>query len=594
MTNTGKLSARSAKAESGIVSALVLLIFASVAWAQYPGSFQIGKDGTALLLEDYANAPLSAMGVADGVYPPPIDFHDELGRINSLRSEPAGAPLAASRFFVNDLNGTLYILDKNTKKFSPYINFPEIFPRFTTEKDYAGGIVSIAFDPAYAKNGKFYTVHTEKPSATVSAIPTNSHLPSLNLDGYTLTAASKPPAGPADWESVLVEWTDTNIGNATFEGSAREILRVGFGKFMHQMNDMVFNPLARPGQADYRNLYISVGDGAAGETPGITHTFPQQLDTLQGKILRITPDVTLRPKDMLSSNGRYRIPSTGPDPNPFVSVRGARGEIFAYGLRNPHRMTWDAVTNTLLANDIGLHAWEEVNIITKGANYGWAEREGNEVVIVPGGGKTGSQVDPPIPVPDPDLLIVEGLEKPVIPLYPAAVYSHQEGDSISSGFVYRGKLMPQMDGKYIFGDITTARLFYANLTDMIAGHGARNHQAEIHELQIMYKSPYDSSIQTPAKRRMYDIIADAYAHKDGKPNPDSSQGVLPEGSATVGGWRGKVFRPSKADPYGVPYGGGRADVRLAMGGDGELYVLSKSDGMIRKFVSVVTPPPASK
>ena len=154
--------------------------------------------------------------------------------------------------------------------------------------------------------------------------------------------------------------------------------------------------------------------------------------------------------------------------------------------------------------------------------------------------------------------------------------------------------MPQMDGKYIFGDITTARLFYANLTDMIAGHGMRNKQAEIHELQIMYKSPYDSSLQSPVKRRMYDIIADAYAHKEGKSNPDSNQGVLPEGSGTVGGWRGKVFRPSKADPYGVPYGGGRADVRLAMGGDGELYVLSKSDGMIRKFVAVVTPPPVSR
>jgi len=302
----------------------------------------------------------------------------------------------------------------------------------------------------------------------------------------------------------------------------------------------------------------------------------------------------LRPKDMLSSNGRYRIPSTGPDPNPFVSVSGARGEIFAYGLRNPHRMTWDAATNTLIANDIGLHSWEEVDIITKGANYGWAEREGNELLIVPGGGKTGSQATPPVPFPEIDLLTVEGLEKPVVPVYPAAVYSHQEGDSISSGFVYRGRLMPQMDGKYIFGDITTARLFYSSLDDMIAAHGVRNKQAEIHELQIMYKSPYDNSNQGPVKRRLYDIVADAYAHKDGVANADSKQGVLPEASGTTGGWRNKVFRPSKPDPYGVAYGGGRADVRLAMGGDGELYVLSKSDGMIRKFVAVVTPPPASR
>ena len=349
-----------------------VLIIASITWAQYPPSFQIGKDGTALLLEDYANPPLTSEFVVGDKYPPPIDFHDELGRVNSLRSEPANAPLSASRLFVNDLNGILYILDKKTRKFTPYLDLPRIFPAFTTDKDYAGGIVSIAFDPDYAKNGKFYTVHTEKPGAVASAVPNNSQTPNLNLTGYTLTMASKPPVGPADFESVLVEWTDTNVRNATFEGSAREILRVGFGRFMHQMNDLVFN-LGAAGQPDYRNLYISVGDGAAGETPGITHPFPQQLNTLQGKILRITPDLTLRPKDMLSANGRYRIPSTGPDPNPFVSVNGARGEIFAYGLRNPHRMTWDAATNTLIANDIGLHAWEEVNIITKGANYGWAE-----------------------------------------------------------------------------------------------------------------------------------------------------------------------------------------------------------------------------
>jgi len=594
MASTKIVAERSARVPCGLVLLFSILVIASIAWAQYPASSQVSKDGTAVLLEDYASPPLSSEFVVGDAYPPPIDFHDELGRVNSLRSEPANAPLSASRFFVNDLNGNLYILDKKSRKFTSYLDFPEIFPRFTTDKDYAGGIVSIAFDPAYAKNGKFYTVHTEKPGDAASSVPTNSHVPHLNVAGYTTTAAAKPPAGSADFESVLVEWTDTDIRNATFEGSAREILRVGFGKFMHQMNDLVFNPLARPGQADYRNLYISVGDGAAGETPGVTHTFPQQLNTLQGKILRITPDIALRPKDMLSPNGRYRIPSTGPDPNPFVSVSGARGEIFAYGLRNPHRMTWDAATNTLIANDIGLHSWEEVDIITKGANYGWAEREGNELLIVPGGGKTGSQATPPVPFPEIDLLTVEGLEKPVVPVYPAAVYSHQEGDSISSGFVYRGKLMPQMDGKYIFGDITTARLFYSSLDDMIAAHGVRNKQAEIHELQIMYKSPYDNSNQGPVKRRLYDIVADAYAHKDGVANADSKQGVLPEASGTTGGWRNKVFRPSKPDPYGVAYGGGRADVRLAMGGDGELYVLSKSDGMIRKFVAVVTPPPASR
>src|SRR4029077_17477950 len=153
-----------------------------------------------------------------------------------------------------------------------------------------------------------------------------------------------------------------------------EILRTGYDR-NHTMADLIFNPLARPGDADYGNLYISIGDGAAGETPGPSHMLPQRLDTLVGKILRITPDINLRPKDMLSSNGRYRIPTTGSDPNPFVSVANARAEIYAYCLRNAHKMSWDLVSKTLIVNDIGLHLWEEIDIVTKGANYGYAERE---------------------------------------------------------------------------------------------------------------------------------------------------------------------------------------------------------------------------
>jgi hypothetical protein len=569
----------------------------SVVWAQYPAQYpassQVTKDGTAVLVEDYANPPLSSY-MRTGTYPPPIDFQGMLARVNALRSEPASAPLSASRFFVVDLNGNLYTLDKATKKFTPYITFPEIFPRFATDPGAGAGIVSIAFDPNYAKNGKFYTVHTEIPSRSSSAAPTNAKMPRLKLDGYSTTDSVNPQGGTVGWESVLVEWTDTNIKNSTFEGTARELLRVGFTGFIHQMGDVLFDPLSKPDQDDYGNLYISVGDGGAGETPGVTHFFPQQLNCFQGKILRITPDVTLRPKDMLSPNGRYRIPSSGRDPNPFVTVNGARPEIFAYGLRNPHRMYWDAATNTLLANDVGLHSWEEINIITKGANYGYAEREGNEQVFVNSGGRTGSQLSTPEPFPEKDPLTVEGLPEPVAPVYPVAVYTHQEGDSIGSGFVYRGKLMPQLAGKYLFSDITTGRLFYADLAEMIASQSMRNKQATIHELQIMYQSPYDTSSKTPVPRRMYDIVADAYAHKDGVPNPNSKQGVLPGQSAMTGGWRGKDFNPGKMDPYGVAYGGGRADVRLSMGGDGEIYIMTKSDGMIRKFVKVITPPPSSK
>ncbi len=587
MTREQKISRRHARSRFGFALLAVLFTSAAVIFAQYPSRSQISKDGTAVLLEDYANLPLSSP-THGGATPRTIDHKAQLGRVTSLRSEPANAPLANSRFFVDDQSSTVYILDKATKKFTPYLNFAKIFPKFVSDIGNTAGIVSFAFDPAYAKNGKFYTVHTEKPDMDGSASATNARLSALDLKGYSTTPAVNPPAGPAHLESVLVEWTDTNIRNSTFEGTTREILRTGYDR-NHPMADLVFNPTARPGDADYGNLYISIGDGAAGETPGPSHTLPQRLDTLVGKILRITPDINLRPQDMLSPNGRYRVPSAGSDPNPFVSVGGARGEIYAYGLRNPHRLQWDVESKTLIADDIGVHYWEEVDIITKGGNYGYAEREGNEQFFVNDAGKTGSLMNPPVPFPEKDLLKVDGINDSVGPLYAVAVYSHREGDSIGNGFVYRGKLMPQLRGKYIFNDMTTARIFYADFAEMLAAHGKRDQQAQIHELQIVYKGPAGAG--QPAKRRMYDIVAETYARKGGMPPADH---VLPGNGAATTRSQDPAHPEAKLDPEGIAYGGGRADIRMALGGDGELYVLSKSDGMIRKLAGIVTPPPTSR
>jgi hypothetical protein len=586
------MALRSARLRFGMLVLGGFLTSASIAFAQYPLQYpsksQVSKDGTTVLLEDFANPPLSSMTHA-GMADTEINFKGQLGRVNSLRSEPANAPLSTSRFFVIDQSNTLYILDKATKKFTPYIKFADVFPKFESDTGNTAGVVSIGFDPGYAKNGKFYTVHIEKPDMEGSATPTNAHLPTLDLKGYTTTPAVNPPAGPVHLESVLIEWTDTNIRNATFEGTARELLRVGYDR-NHPMADLIFNPLVKPGQDDYGNLYVSVGDGAQGETPGPGHTLPQQLDNFMGKILRITPDINLHPKDKLGPNGRYRIPSTGSDPNPFVSIASARGEIYAYGLRNPHRMDWDTVSKTLLVNDIGLHYWEEIDIVTKGANYGYSEREGDEQLFVDNAGKTGSLVDPPVAFPDRDLLHVDGIDEPVAPVYPAAVYSHWEGDSIGSGFVYRGKQMPQLRGKYIFNDMTTGRIFYVDLAEMIATRGQRNQQAQIHELQLQFKSPYDTANQNAVKRRMFDIVAETYSHKGGTPAQDR---VLPGAAGATTGWYDPEHQHAKADPEGASYGGGRADIRIALGGDGELYVLSKSDGMIRKLSAVVSPPPKS-
>jgi hypothetical protein len=549
----------------------------------YPSTFEITNGGLAVILEDYATLPVSGRTGSITDYGPHENYGDQLARQTFLRSEPADAALAETRFFVTDLNRNLYILNKSNRTFTAYLNFQAIFPKYYNAGGYAGGLNSVAFDPEYATNGIFYTAHLENPAAAGSADPIASNTPGLDLTGFTVTAPTNPPTGSVPYQSVLIEWRDTNVTNATFEGTAREILRIGFNSRIHPLGDLVFNPLAQPGDADYRNLYVAVGDGSSGETAGGNHPTPQRLDALQGKILRITPDLNLRPGDELSANGRYHIPITGPDPNPFVNVvlAGLKKEIFAYGFRNCHRLFWDPVANVLLENDIGLNAWEEVNVIHKGVNYGYGEREGAEQLFICGScsttnQKTGSQLG--IPFPSPDALTVTGLVSAVTPAYPVAAYSHWDGDGISSGVLYRGNLLPALRGKYVFGDIANGRVFYSDFAEMLAADdGDRNTVAPIHELQLVYDNPLDAPDAGFESWRLFDIVAMTYTNRGG-----SVANRLPGGAESTGA--------GKTDSAGIPYGGGRVDLRLCQGGDGEIYVISKSDGSIRKMVASLGPP----
>ena len=569
---------------------VTLALFASCtasASAAYPSVPPIAKDGTVVLLENYATVPFSARGGSITNFGPGTNFTDQLSRPNFLVSEPTNAPLSATRFFVPDLNRSLFILDKDTRTFTNYINFQSVFPRFYNAGGFAGGLVTVAFDPEYATNGLFYTVHVER--GTGDETPTNANLPALDLAGYTTTPAITAPAPatrPLTYTNVLVEWKDANINNATFEGTAREIMRIAQNDRIHPMGDLLFNPLAKPGDSDYRNLYIAIGDGSAGEYLA-TRTTPQRLDAVQGKILRITPDLNLRPADELGANGRYRIPTSGPDPNPFVAVSlpNLKKEIFAYGFRNPHRISWDPIANVLLCDDIGLHSYEELNIVHKGGNFGYSEREGTQQLFVgdtSATGFTGDWYD--IPFTNDDTLAVAGLAQVVTPLYPVALYSHTnatasgtgEGDAISSGDVYRGSLMPQLIGKYIFGDITTGRIFYCDLNELMAtDDGVRTNPATIHEIQIMFDSPYDAPDMGITNRRFFDVVSETYHARGG------NNSVFLPGDAAV---------TALKDRDGVLYGGGRADTRIVTGRDGELYVISKSDGAIRKMTAALSPP----
>ena len=534
---------------------------------------------TSLRIEDYATAPMTGTvnGASNAAY---------LARVNFMADDPADS----NRFFINDLNGPLYILDKTTKSFTTYLNFngrspaTGLFDRLYTQMGFAGGFVTFQFDPDYANNGKFYTSHLEQ-GATGSQVPDNSNFPGLNTTGYTATPSVDQPGSNA-YQTVMVEWTDTNVNNSAFEGTARELLRMDVRDRIHPVGDFIFNPLAQPGDDDWRVMYVSVGDAGTGEqtSPADVRLTPQRLDTLTGKILRIIPDLTEHTDtSTVSPNGRYRIP----DDNPYTDVADSavRDENWAVGLRNPHRLSWDvdpadsnpATNNHLIVNDIGLNTWEEVNILYAGKNYGYSQREGDQMLSAVGGSNAISNLPRTDTIPVQVTATVS--DGTIVPTYPVIEYGHGlagqdpviAGDSISSGYVYRGSKIPQLYGKYLFGDITTGAIFYADFAEMLAADDADPHTlAQIHPLSILWDNPNDApddgeelyttlTSNNAVRGPMFQIVDAAY-HARGGQDPN-----LP-GSAAV------------TDPFG------RSDIRIQVDADGELYILSKSDGMIRSIV----------
>ena len=260
----------------------------------------------------------------------------------------------------------------------------------------------------------------------------------------------------------------------------------------------------------------------------------------------------------ISDNGRYRVPRD----NPFVAVAGARPEIWAYGVRNPHRLGWHVEGGTahLIASMIGWRIWETVLLVHKGGNYGFPLREGGEVV-------DGDRTNPALPQPDELPVqvtdtVTAGLARP---LYPVLRYGHGQdgGDAIAGGFVYSGKRIPQLAGKFIFGDISTGRLWWADFKEMrAADDGVARTMAQIHQLQIWWDDPADAPDRG---RQLYPTLApivSAAYHSRGGLDPD-----LPGTGAVAGA--------------------GRVDLRLAVDRAGELYLLSKSDGVIRAVIGAV-------
>jgi len=393
-------------------------------------------------------------------------------RITKLDYQPTTGDL-----FILDLRGKLYRLQNGEQKV--YMDMATLKPKFINQPGLATGFGSFTFHPEFSKNGLLYTTHAEPP-------------------GSAKADFSYPDSIPVLLQWVLTEWK-TDPAAFPFSGTAREILRIDMPTGIHGMQEIAFNRLAKPGDKDYGLLYIGIGDGGSAE---IGHALVSPIpDRIWGSIIRIDPSGNN------SKNGKYGIPSS----NPFYKTESVP-EIYAWGFRNPHRISWSK-SGQLLAVNIGEHNIEALNIIKPGHFYGWPIREGTFLEhFFYNTGKI-------YPLPDNDSIYHV--------TYPVAQFDHDEGVAISGGFEYRGAAIPQLAGKYLFGDISSGKLFYVKMKDLQLGK-----QATIKKWNISFKGMPTTLAQLCGKDRV--------------------------------------------------------EMRFGMDSKGELYLLTKADGKIYKLASATT------
>jgi len=279
--------------------------------------------------------------------------------------------------FITEQGGVIYSFSTSTpQQANVFLDITDRVNRGGNEE----GLLGLVFDPDYQENSHFYVYYS-------AVDPTRSVLSRFSLDQENTEVA--------DPESEVI------------------IMEVEQPYSNHNAGQLAFGPDGY--------LYVALGDGgSAGDPLGNG----QNLTTLLGSILRI--DV-----NGLSGPGDYGIPAD----NPFVGVEGAREEIWAYGLRNPWRFSFDSTTGLLWAGDVGQNSWEEIDIITKGANYGWNTMEGSHCYSP----STGCNQT--------------GLTLPVVE------YDHSQGCSVTGGHVYKGEQIASLQGYYIYGDYCSGNIW---------------------------------------------------------------------------------------------------------------------------------------
>ena len=464
----------------------------------------IVKRGIAVEVKDVARLPDTR-----GLRPPDQDVSPtSWARVSYVRDLPDG------RRFANDSRGLLYLIDANNQP-KVYVDVGAIYPLWARRLE--SGFIGFVFHPEFATNGLFFTVHSEGGLG-------NPKTPDFIPVGYGLKDVT--------YHNVITEWHATNPAANTFEGTRRELLRAAHvvQNLTPPIGAVDFNPTAKPGDPDYGLLYTSGSDLGFSNGGGPNASNPaqtQRRDSIITAILRIdprSPSVTNGRKGL----GDYTIPMA----NKFANDADPRtlGEIYAYGFRNAHRLSWD-IDGTMFASDIGMDHIEEINIVRNGENYGWMSREG----YFANGRFRGGALNELYPLP-PEIL--DGRVKDGF-TYPVVVYDHDEGRAITDGFAYHGRI-DALKGKFVFGDIFNGRVFVSDLAAMKkADDGIPQTVAPVEEVQLYVRD---------ATGKREDVsFRDLIGRAMGNPVP-------------------------------------RADLHISISRDGELFLTSRQDGMIRMLV----------